>query len=48
MRIGVRLHAGESLVLVASGFNPQFAHNSGRLPGVVLIDDIEVTLPVLA
>lgn len=48
MGIGVRLLPGESLVLVASGFNSQFSHNSGRLPGAVLVESVEVTLPVVS
>lgn len=47
MGVGARLLPGESLLLVASGFHEQFAHNSGRVPGAVLLEGVEVTLPVL-
>lgn len=45
--IGVRLQPGDTLLLVASTSNEQFAHNGGRTAGSVAFLEVELTLPVL-
>lgn len=45
--IATTLRAGDSLDLVASGWNEQFGHNSGRVPGLVVLSQIKVDLPIV-
>ena len=46
--VGVRLAAGEELVLVASTVSPMFAANAERLPGAVVLDGLSLELPIVA
>jgi ABC-2 type transport system ATP-binding protein len=46
--VAARLEAGDTLRLVASTHDPQYAHNAQRLPGAVTVVNLAVTVPVLA
>jgi len=43
--VAIRLRAGDTLQLVASNADPQFAHNSEREPGAVILGAIHLELP---
>lgn len=45
--VGVRLKAGEELVLVASTVEPVFFGNAERQPGGVVLDQLKLELPVV-
>lgn len=45
--VGVRLKAGEELVLVASTVEPVFFGNAQRVPGGVVLDDLVLELPIV-
>ncbi len=45
--IGTRLAAGDTVYLVASSVEPMFFGNAERVPGGVVLDELEVTLPVV-
>lgn len=42
-----KLHPGDRLDLVASGWSDQYAHNAGRVPGTVTVSGLTLSLPVL-
>jgi pimeloyl-ACP methyl ester carboxylesterase len=46
--LGIRLHKGDALVLVATNVQEQFAHNGERVPGLATISDLSLRLPVVA
>lgn len=45
--VGVRLAAGEELVLVAATTAPMFAANAERAPGAVILDGLVLELPIV-
>lgn len=45
--VAVRLHPSDSIRLVASNVDNQFAHNSERLPGAVILGALRLDLPTL-
>lgn len=45
--IGARLRPGETLYLTITSDNEQFAHNGGRTPAIVRLDQVSLELPIL-
>jgi ABC-2 type transport system ATP-binding protein len=45
--VAVRLHAGDTLQLVASNADPQFAHNAERVPGAVVLGNVHLDVPIV-
>lgn len=45
--VAARLEEGDKLFLRVDGANEWFAHNSPRIPGMTVLTDITVTLPVV-
>lgn len=45
--VGVRLKAGEELVLVVSTVEPMYFGNAERIPGAAVVDELVLTLPIV-
>ncbi|MHB1260919.1 MAG: alpha/beta hydrolase family protein [Thermoplasmatota archaeon] len=45
--VGVRLKAGEELVLVVSTVEPMYFGNAERIPGGTVLDNLALTLPIV-